>query len=300
MGAIEEVDLIVKSACIKMDKKASVDLSGWAKYVMNSIGQNKITGAEALRSALIGAAVSSVAGAGIGALTGKKGKKLKRSAVGAIIGALAGGAAGPVYAQLRKYLDGVPFDNSAFEKAEHKKGDRVYIGVSGSANGENESYFRGKMRDEFGPGNTMMLRHVDANKIQGIYDKLKEKGLDVTVVGHSSGAAAIGKFLKNNPNATGYMIDPVSWTGRVYPENALIFTSDESTRHRGEFENVVADVGGRWNYVGPNSITFKGSHSGRIGDILRHYVSKKVAPGQASEVPSYVTNVYGNPVAGGK
>lgn len=297
MSAFSEIrEIVLRDSYGISEKKAGVDLAGNAKYIIDSIAQNKLTGSELGRSAAIGAMTAALAGAGLGAYTGKKGKKKKRAAVWAAIGALLGGAAGPAYAQIRKYLDGIPFDNSSFEKAPHKKGDKVYIGVAGSANGQNESWFGDDMKEVLGKDKTIMLRHVDGKRLEKEYERLMDKGLDVTVVGHSSGGATVGRFLKKHPEAKGYMLDPVSWTGRAYPKNALIFTADQGTRHGGVFENYVADIGGRWNYEGPNSITFKGSHSNRNEDIIRDFVAKGVSPGQKFDPRHYVTNIYGNSV----
>ena len=275
-------------------EKRSGAFKDWISYVIDSLGQNKLTKSELLRSIAIGSISASLAGAGLGALTGKKDNRKKRAIWGGLIGALAGGIATPAYAQLRKYLDGVPFDNTLFNRSIHNKGDTVYIGVAGSANGENESWFGSDMRSQFGPSNVVMLRHVDGKQLRDTYDDLRRKGLNVKVVGHSSGAATVARFLNERPDAFGYMIDPVSWTGRKVPKNGLVFTSDESTRHGGEFENLVADAGGRWNYVGDNSITFKGSHSDRNFDILGDIVARNVRPDNPPvHVPSYITNVFG-------
>lgn len=278
--------------------KCSGVLRDEINFIIDGIKQNSITGGEAARSAAIGALTTALAGAGIGAWIGsKKNKKGKRrigkgAIIGGAVGALTGGVAGPLYAQIRKYLDGVKFDNSIFEKTQHKKGDKVYIGVAGSANGENESWFADEMRNRFGRGNVVMLRHVD--DIADKYKELKQQGLNVTVVGHSSGGASAGKFLRNHPEANGYIIDPVSWFGRGVPGNAVVFTSDKETRHGGPFENTIADIGGRWNDTSERSVVFRGSHSNRIRDILRDYVAPGITHGDKKRVaPSYVTSEFG-------
>ncbi len=267
-------------------------------FIIDGIKRNGLTGGEAARSAAIGALTTALAGAGIGAWIGsKKNKEGKRrigrgAIIGGAAGALAGSVAGPLYAQIRKYLDGVKFDNSVFEKTQHKKGDKVYIGVAGSANGENESWFADEMRDRFGRSNVVMLRHVD--DIAKKYNELKQKGLDVTVVGHSSGGASAGKFLRQHPEAKGYLIDPVSWFGRGVPGNAVVFTADEKTRHGLPFENTIADIGGRWNDTSDRSVVFKGSHSNRMHDIIRDYVAPGITHGDKDRIaPSYVTSEFG-------
>ena len=267
------------------------------KWILDGLKKNSISGPEAARSAAIASISAALAGAGIGAITGKKGDRKRRAIKGALIGGLAGGVAGPAYAQLRKYLDGIKFDNSKFTNAEHKKGDKVYIGVAGSANGEGESWFADEMRGRFGQ-NAYMLRHVDKNELKKVYDDLKAKGLDVTVVGHSSGGATVGKFLRDNPSAKGYLIDPVSWFGRGVPDNAVVFTADKSTRHGGPTENTIADLGGRWNYEGKNSILFRGSHSNRMEQIIRDFVQPGIRPGdKVDKKPSYVTRMFGKSAA---
>lgn len=301
-----------QAAQTAMHKESSAfdQLKDEIKFVMEGLGQNSITKGEAARSSAIGALAAALAGSGIGALSGIGGNKKnrrKRILRRAIIGALAGGAggaiAGPAYAQLRKYLDGVPFDNSKFESAEHNKGDKVYLGVAGSANGENESYFKSKMRSMLGDKNVYMLRHVDGKKLKEKYDELIGKGLDVTIVGHSSGGATAGRFLREHPDAKGYLIDPVSWTGRGVPDNAVVFTSDKSTRHGNVFENNVADIGGRWNDEGNNSVVFKGSHSDRIPELIRDFVLPGVTKENLEPVkthPDYVTSMFGEKVKEGK
>ena len=281
-----------------MINKSSGFLMDEINLIIDGIKQNSITGGEAARSAAIGALTTALAGAGIGSWIGsKKNKKGKRrigrgAIIGGAVGALAGGIAGPLYAQIRKYLDGIKFDNSVFEKTNHKNGDKVYIGVAGSANGENESWFADEMRDRFGRGNVVMLRHVD--DIEKKYNELKQKGLNVTVVGHSSGGASAGKFLRQHPEANGYLIDPVSWFGRGVPRNAVVFTSDKETRHGGPFENTIADIGGRWNDTSDRSVVFKGSHSNRMRDIIRDYVAPGITNGDKNRIaPSYVTSEFG-------
>lgn len=272
-------------------KSASSVILDEIKLILDGIGKNRLTGSEAARSAAIGAISSAIAGAGIGALSGKRGKRIKKALKGAVLGAIAGSIGGPAYSQLRKYLDGIPFDNSSFYSSNHKKGDKVYLGVAGSSNGEGESWFADEMRKRF-PGNVVMQRHVD--DIGKKYKELKDKGYDVTLVGHSSGGATVGKFLRNNPTAKGYLIDPVSWTGRGVPDNAVVFTSDKSTRHGGPAENTIADFGGRWNYEGKNSVLFKGSHSNRMGHIIRDFVQPGIRPGDKIEnKPNYVTSIFG-------
>lgn len=269
------------------------------KAIANILKQNPLSRKELIRSALTGAAVTGVAGAGIGALTGKKGKRRKRAIMGAIMGAIGGGAIGPLVSQYNKFMAGVPFDNSRFDKADHPKGQKVYIGVAGSANGENESWFADEMRARF-PGRAYMLRWGDWDKLNEVYDKLKGEGLDVTIVGHSSGGKTAARFLNEHPEVKGYLIDPVSWLGRKIPGNATVFTADKSTRHGNVPENTIADLGGRWNYEGGRSVVFKGSHSDRLKDIIRDFVDKGVSPetGSAS-VPHYVTNMFGKNVNGG-
>lgn len=276
-----------------MDGKLSSQLIDEAKLIIDGIRQNSITMPEAARSAAIGAVAAALVGGGLGAITGKKGKRGRRAIWGAGIGALSGAIAGPAYAQLRKYLDGIPFNNAWFDETPHNKGDKVYIGVAGSANGEGlgNSDFAYYMRQKFG-GNVVMLRHVD--DIAKKYKELKDKGLDVTVVGHSSGGASVAKFLRGNPDAKGYLIDPVSWTGRGVPDNAVVFTSDKSTRHGGPFDNTIADLGGRWNHVGKNSVVYRGSHSDKLWEIIRDYVSKGVWHEEKdNKAPKYVTSQFG-------
>ena len=130
--------------------------------------------------------------------------------------------------------------------------------------------------------------------IEKKYNELKQKGLNVTVVGHSSGGASAGKFLRQHPEANGYLIDPVSWFGRGVPRNAVVFTSDKETRHGGPFENTIADIGGRWNDTSDRSVVFKGSHSNRMRDIIRDYVAPGITNGDKNRIaPSYVTSEFG-------
>ena len=281
-----------------MDKKAGM-LKDEIDFIRKGIGENALTKDEMLRSSAVGAALFALAGAGIGAATGrydkkkKKSNRVRRAIIGAMLASAPGALAGPLVAQYRKYMAGVPFDNSAFDKADHKPGDKVYIGVAGSSNGENESWFRDEMKDRFGD-NAYMLRHVDRKKLDEVYKKLKDLGLDVTIVGHSSGGSTAAKFLNDHPDANGYLIDPVSWLYRKVPSNSIVFTADKSTRHGGVSENYIADMGGRWNYEGDNSVVFKGSHSNRMLDIIRDFVSKGVKPGDANvKMPSYVTSMFG-------
>ena len=268
------------------------ELKGEFDFILGGLKQNHISKAQLGRSAAIGALLSGFAGAGIGAATGKKGKKTRRAIIGALLGAIPGAAIGPAVAQYKKYMAGVPFNNT-LKIDDVKPGQKIRIGVAGSANGENESWFADEMRKRF-PGSNYMLRHVDEDKLEDIYKKLKAKGADITVIGHSHGGKPAAAFLRKHPELMGYLIDPVSWFGRDVPKNSVVFTSDKSTRHGGPFENTIADMGGRWNYEGPNSVVYKGSHSNRIHHILRDYVAREVpVGGDSPSWADYVTSSFG-------
>lgn len=269
MNALQEINEIVRlSSCKLSVKSASVksaqslgDLKNWLGLVKDEMGDNLLTKSELSRSAAIGALTTGLAGMGIGALFSDKKSRRRRMLKGLLIGALTGGIGGPAYAQLRKYLDGIPFDNSKFDASKFKKGDKVYIGVGGSANGEGHSWFMRNMRKGVGADRVLALRHVDRDKLEKAYKDLTGRGLDVTVVGHSSGGATVGQFLRSHPDAKGLLLDPVSWTGRGVSDNAVVFTPNASARDNPVFENIVAKYGGRWNYEGPNAIIYNGNHS---------------------------------------
>ena len=260
MNAYERNKAVVKIAGSEQE-----GVSEWLKYVKDDIGSNLLTKKELASSAAIGSVATGLIGLGIGALFSNRKNRRRRMIKGAILGALAGGIGGPAYRQLRKYLDGIPYRNDKFDLSKIKSGDRVYIGVSGSANGEGHSAFMNSLAngvsDFVGDGKLLARRHVDYDKIEEDYKALKAKGADVVLVGHSSGGATAARFLRNHPDAKGILLDPVSWTGRGVPENAVVFTSDASTRNNPVFENIVANAGGRWNYQGKNSITYKGNHT---------------------------------------
>ena len=253
------------------------DLKNWIKYVKKDIGENLLTKQQLSRSAAIGSIATGLAGLGIGALLSGKKKKKKQMLKGLLIGAIAGGLGGPAYAQLRKYLDGIPFDNSKFDASKFKKGDKVYIGVGGSSNGEGHSWFMNAMRNGAGADRVYALRHGDVDKLEETFKDLTGKGLDVTIVGHSSGGATVGRFLGKHPEAKGILIDPVSWTERGVPDNAVVFTPNASAREKPVFENLVAKYGGRWNYEGPNAIMYNGSHSDN--GIFTNYIFPMMSQG---------------------
>lgn len=281
MNALEEINCMVKAAALHEITQLVVQfqadgniksaapaqgismeqVKNWIKFVKDEMGENLLTKPELLKSVAIGSAATGLAGLGIGALFSKKKNRKKRMLTGALIGALAGGVGGPAYAQLRKYLDGIPFDNSKFDASKFKKGDKVYIGVGGSANGEGHSWFMKNLRNGAGANRVFALRHVDRDKLENAFKDLTGRGLDVTLIGHSSGGATVGQFLKSHPEAKGVLLDPVSWTGRGVSDNAVVFTPLKSARNNPVFENVVANYGGRWNYEGPNSIMYNGDHS---------------------------------------
>lgn len=256
MNAYERNKSVVKIADFGQE-----GVSEWLKYVKDDIGSNLLTKKELAGSAAIGSLATGLIGLGIGALFSNRKNRRRRMIKGAILGALAGGIGGPAYRQLRKYLDGIPYRNDKFDLSKIKSGDRVYIGVSGSANGEGHSVFMDSLASGVDEGKLLARRHVDYDKIEKDYKALKEKGADVVLVGHSSGGATAARFLRNHPEAKGVLLDPVSWTGRRVPENAVVFTSDASTRDNPSFGNIVAKYGGRWNYQGKNSITYKGNHT---------------------------------------
>ena len=262
------------------------------KYILDGLKSNSITKDEALRSLAVGALIGGTAGAGIGAITKRKKRNIL---LGLLLGGATGAVSGPAFAQYRKYMAGIPFDNSDIDINSLKKGDKLTIGVAGAANGEGESWFADEMRRRF-PGKNYMLRHVDSDKLEKLYDVLKEKGVDVAVVGHSNGGKPAAEFIKRHPEVQGYLIDPVSWFGRGVPENAIAFTSDKATRHGGPFENTIADLGGRWNDASEKSVTYLGSHSNRIRDILNTFVANRVRPGDDITAPSWVTGLYGKKV----
>ena len=154
MNALQEINEIVRQSSSRPSvKRASVksaqsmeDLKNWLGFVKDEMGANLLTKSELSRSAAIGSLATGLAGMGIGALFSDKKSRRRRMLKGLLIGALTGGIGGPAYAQLRKYLDGIPFDNSKFDASKFKKGDKVYIGVGGSANGEGHSWFMRNMR----------------------------------------------------------------------------------------------------------------------------------------------------------
>lgn len=248
-------------------KRAAADvgvlgnLKNWLSYVKRDMGVNLLTSSELAGSAAKGAVFTALAGAGIGALIGKKKNRRRNAIRGAIMGAVAGGLGGPAYAQFRKYLDGIPFDNSNFDPSKLNKGDKVYIAVAGSANGEGHSWFMNSMKKRDFKGRVYGLRHVDQKELERVYEDLKSKGLNVTLIGHSSGGATVARFLRDHPESNGVLLDPVSWTGRNVPPNAVVFTAHKDTRYHPDFENVVANMGGRWNYEGDNSVAYHGGHS---------------------------------------
>lgn len=267
-------------------------------YIREGVGMNPLTRGEAVRGAFVGGGLAGLAGAAIGAIPRKgdevdKRARLRRILKGLFAGGVAGAAIAPVAMQYRKYMDGPEYRNDSVNPDRMRPGDKVYIGVSGSANGQDYSWFADEMGMRF-PGAHYMLRHVDGDKLEKLYGDLRAKGLDIGVIGHSSGGKTVARFLGRHPEANGYLIDPVSWFGRSVPNNAVVFTSDPSTRHGGVFENYVADMGGRWNYEGPNSIVFKGSHSDMINALLRDFVAKWVRPGDSVDrPPEYTTSVFG-------
>lgn len=287
MSALQQINEIVRlSSCKKSVKIAYVksaqsmdDIKHWLSYVKEEIGANPLTKSELSRSVAIGSLLTSLAGVGIGALFSDKKSRRRKTLKGLLLGALTGGIGGPAYAQLRKYLDGIPFDNSKFDASKLKKGDKVYIGVAGSTNGEGHSWFMRNMRNGAGADRVLALRHVDRNKLEKAYKDLTERGLDVTVVGHSSGGATAGQFLKRHPDAKGLLLDPVSWTGRGVSDNAVVFTPNVSARNNPVFENLVAKYGGRWNYDGPNAIMYNGDHSDN--GIFKKYIFQMMNQGLA-------------------
>jgi hypothetical protein len=243
----------------------------WLKYVLEGIKRNSLTKSELVQSLAIPAVAMGAAGAGIGYLTGDKNSRRRKAIKGAVIGGLLGGIAGPAAAQYKKYMRGIPFRNK-LDLDTIKRDDKVVVGVAGAANGEGESWFASEMRDRFGDKG-VMVNVDDSKRLEDIVRRLKEKGADVSIVGHSNGGKLAAKFLADHPELKGYLIDPVSWFGRKVPNNAVVFTPSKSTRHSDSIENAIATVGGRWDYDGPGNVVYSGGHSDRIYEILRDFVS---------------------------
>ena len=83
------------------------------KELWGKVKENPIDVSEAINSAAIGAAATSLAGMGIGALTGSKGNRWSRAKKGALWGLLAGGAGAPIVKQILKAYNvepGLPVD----------------------------------------------------------------------------------------------------------------------------------------------------------------------------------------------
>jgi hypothetical protein len=96
-------------------------------FILKGIKENGISMSEGVRASAIAALSAALVGGGIGAAIGarknKKGKRRigKGALIGALLGLGTGAVAGPAYAQLRKYLDGVPFNNDKFNKSDHSR-----------------------------------------------------------------------------------------------------------------------------------------------------------------------------------
>ena len=264
----------------------SDSFSNWASDVGKLLFKyNPPTSGRLVGNTLIGAG-----GAAIASYLYNKIKNRKIRAKNLVYAAIAGGLGGAGFSYYRSFMDGKPFDNSAFDISKLKSGDRVYLGIGGSSNGEGESWFGDEMREQLPSGHVKMFRHVDLDDFADTYNKLREKGITPILVGHSSGGKHVAKFLEKHPEAKGYLLDPVSWFGKVHPRNATAFTVDESSRHGLPVENYIADAGGRWNLDDEGTFFHTGSHSSAMPQIIRDFIAKgydrdNVPP----KLPDYVT-----------
>ena len=242
------------------------------------------------RGRLIKNTVIGAGGAALASHVINKIKNRKTRAKNLVWAAIAGGLGGAGYSYYRSLIDGKPFDNSNFDMSKLKPGDTVYLGIGGTMNGEGESWFGDEMRSRLPKGHVKMFRHVDLKDFEDTYNALRANGITPILVGHSSGGKHVAHFLEKHPETRGYLLDPVSWFGKIHPRNATVFTVDESTRHGLPVENYIADVGGRWNLSDSGTFFHTGSHSDTMPEIIRDFIAKgydrdNVPP----KLPDYVT-----------
>ena len=217
-------------------------------------------------------------------------KHRKTRARNLVLAALAGAAGGAGYSYYRSFMDGKPFDNSSFDISKLKPGDKVYLGIGGSSNGEGESWFGDEMRESLPSVHVKMSRHVDLKDLEVTYNELVEKGITPILVGHSSGGKHVAQFLEKHPEARGYLLDPVSWFGKTHPRNATAFTVDTSSRHGLPIENYIADAGGRWNLSDSGTFFHTGSHSSTMPEIIRDFIAQGYDRDNVPKtLPSYIT-----------
>ena len=234
--------------------------------------------------------VAGAGGAALATLIINKIKHKKTKTRNLVLSAIAGGLGGAGFSYYRSFMDGKPFDNSQFDISKLKPGDKVYLGIGGSSNGEGESWFGDEMRGQLPRGHVKMFRHVDLKDLEDTYNALHEKGITPIIVGHSSGGKHAAKFLEKHPDTKGYLLDPVSWFGKTHPNNATAFTVDKRTRHGLPVENYIADAGGRWNLNDAGTYIHTGSHSDTMPKIIRDFISKGYDRDNVPSVlPNYIT-----------
>ena len=252
----------------RIEKKSSA-FSDWAAeqahaFFENNPPQVERTAARATVGAFSAAALAYLANR----LRGKKKLGAGRLALAALLGGVLG--AGSSY--LGSYMAGKPFDNSNYDPDSIKKGDRVYLGVAGAANGEGTSWFAEEMRRKLPSNHVKMFNWVDSDALESTYDDIVSRGAVPVIVGHSRGGAVAADFLEKHPDAVGYLLDPVRWGGSKHPQNATVFTVVPESRHGGLVENYIADLGGRWNLEDSGTVFHVGSHSNVMPYIINDFI----------------------------
>ena len=207
-----------------------------------------------------------------------------------LLHSLTGAAAGVAGKYMGNYMHGKPYTNSQIDFDRIRKGDKIYVGVSGAANGQDDSWFASRMQTNLPRGRVAMVNNGDSAMLASVVSKITDKGGIPVVVGHSHGGKLAAGFLQQHPEISGYLIDPVSYTGRRHPDNTTIFTPDPSTAHEKAIENFWADVGGRWNMSGPGTFTYRGGHDVGMDDIIKDFIAKGIDRGNApTRLPEFIT-----------
>ena len=278
----------LKSHPVAIKSGSAEDFVNWAKMVKRDFLNNPVDQKDVLRQALLGGGGAALATYLWGKLRGKK-TRWGRIVANTLLGA--GLGAGSAY--FDAYMAGKPFDNSGFDIAKINKGDKVYLGVAGAANGEGTSWFGNAMRRRLPQGHVKMFRWGEGKDLEQTYKDLVAKGAVPVIVGHSRGGKIAAKFLQDHPEAKGYLLDPVSWMGRSHPANATVFSITPKERHGGEVENYIADAGGRWNLEDPGTFLHVGSHSDHMPSIISDFILPGYDRDNLPKVmPNYITSYH--------
>ena len=198
-------------------------------------------------------------------------RRKKATKFGLLTSLLLGGTAG---IGTHRLFYGKPYDNSAVDPAKLKAGDSFHIVFSGAGDGEGAWPNFGSMRKLFKPGKAAFFRFNDSAEADKLLATLP-KGVNLHVTGYSWGGKAANAFAKKHDIPSLHLIDPVSRFGNDIKKGAVVFKPSSTLPNTAsDLSDLIATVGGRWNYSGDNINIYNGTHHWGTDEPMRTIAKK--------------------------